>query len=414
MSVGTAAGDGTTTASRARARWRRWKWPLTVTAIVLLVTVVSVLATPGGTGRRLDPASPNRAGARAVAEILREQGVDVRWVVRSSEASSAGAGATLVVVDPYLLGPDQLNRLAVSSADLVLVEPGPEVLARLAPEVIISGQAGSDVVEPRCDLAAARTAGRARVRGLLYRFSSTTPDSTLCYPTGDRGDEGSYLVTRNAGRRVVVLGQGDVLTNQHLAEDGNAALALHTLGAAPVLHWYVPDPMELGASAEPTSPLDLLPAGLRWAAVALCLAVLVCLLWRSRRLGPLVREPLPVVVRSAETQQGRARLYRRAKARGRAAATLRTAALRRIAARLGLSADTTPDQVAALAAHAVGADSVAVHTVLLGPAPTDDAALVRLADDLDAVEQKLTAQAPRPAAARPAAPSPAATREVRP
>ena len=407
MSVGTAAGDGTTTASRAKARWRRWKWPLTVTAIVLLVTVVSVLATPGGTGRRLDPASPNRAGARAVAEILREQGVDVRRVVRSS-------GATLVVVDPYLLGPDQLNRLAVSRADLVLVEPSPEVLARLAPGVIISGQAGSDVIEPRCDLAAARTAGRARVRGLLYRFSSPTPDSALCYPTGDRGDEGSYLVTRDAGRRVVVLGQGDVLTNQHLAEDGNAALALHTLGAAPVLHWYVPDPMELGASAEPASPLDLLPAGLRWAAVALGLAVLVCLLWRSRRLGPLVREPLPVVVRSAETQQGRARLYRRAKARGRAAATLRTAALRRIAARLGLSADTTPDQVAALAAHAVGADSVAVHTVLLGPAPADDAALVRLADDLDAVEQKLTAQAPRPAAARPAAPSPAATREVRP
>ena len=46
-------------------------------------------------------------------------------------------------------------------------------------------------------------------------------------------------------------------------------------------------------------------------------------LWRGRRLGPVVTEPLPVVVRSAEVVEGHGRLYRRAGARERAAELLR-------------------------------------------------------------------------------------------
>ena len=47
--------------------------------------------------------------------------------------------------------------------------------------------------------------------------------------------------------------------------------------------------------------------------------MLLLALWRARRLGPVVAEPLPVVVRAAETVEGRARLYRRGGARGQAA-----------------------------------------------------------------------------------------------
>ena len=55
------------------------------------------------------------------------------------------------------------------------------------------------------------------------------------------------------------------------------------------------------------------------------LAVLggLLVLWRARRLGPVVTEPLPVVVRSAEVVEGHGRLYSRAGARDRAAAALR-------------------------------------------------------------------------------------------
>jgi hypothetical protein len=117
----------------------------------------------------------------------------------------------------------------------------------------------------------------------------------------------------------------------------------------------------------------------------------VALLWRARRLGPVVREPLPVAVRSAETLLGRARLYRRARAADRAAATLRTATLRRLAARLAVPPAAGPEAVAVRVAAATGQDPQQVRQVLLGPAPADERALVRLADDLDHLERALPA-----------------------
>ena len=68
------------------------------------------------------------------------------------------------------------------------------------------------------------------------------------------------------------------------------------------------------------------------------MAVVVLALWRARRLGRVVEEPLPVVVRAAETVEGRGRLYRAAGARDRAAEALRRGARDRLVPRLGLPA----------------------------------------------------------------------------
>ena len=59
-------------------------------------------------------------------------------------------------------------------------------------------------------------------------------------------------------------------------------------------------------------------------------------LWRARRLGPLVTERLPVAIRASETTEGRARLYRKANARDRAAAALRSATRTRLAPLIGV------------------------------------------------------------------------------
>jgi len=61
-------------------------------------------------------------------------------------------------------------------------------------------------------------------------------------------------------------------------------------------------------------------------ALQVFIAAALAALWRTRRLGPLVAEPLPVVVRASETVEGHGRLYRSRRSRGRAAAVLRDAA----------------------------------------------------------------------------------------
>ena len=67
--------------------------------------------------------------------------------------------------------------------------------------------------------------------------------------------------------------------------------------------------------------------------------MLLVALWKGRRIGPLVAERLPVVVRASETVEGRGRLYRSRRARDRAADALRTATLQRLLPRLGLGAN---------------------------------------------------------------------------
>jgi hypothetical protein len=212
-----------------------------------------------------------------------------------------------------------------------------------------------------------------------------------CYH--DRRDPSAASLVRTSvgGRQVTVLGQPQVLTNAYLAEDGNAALSLRLLGHDPVLVWYLPDPLELGAGRQPPTLRELLPRWVGWVTLQLGLAAVVALLWRSRRLGRLVTEPLPVVVRASETQEGRARLYRSSRARSRAAATLRTACVRRLAARLDVPPETTPEGVALLVAGTLGWPGDDVNDALLGPAPADDASLVRLAARLDALEEALRA-----------------------
>jgi hypothetical protein len=326
-------------------------------------------------------------------------------VHRSTTAVSAtNRTSTLVVTRTTLLGPEQLDRLAADDAsDLVLVEPDEFTLSRLAPQVRTAGRRSAVTRSPGCSVPAAEAAGTVRSGGSLYSLPAAAPVSSsseagVCYLEPDISGVGSFVTVKTAGRTVTVIGQSDILTNEHFDADGNAALGLWALGEQPSLVWYSPDPLEpAGSGQQHPSLTELLPDWVLWVLLQLLVTVVVVILWRARRLGRLVPEPLPVVVRAAETQEGRARLYRQASARGRAAATLRTTTLRRLADRLAAPAGTSPNQLVTLVARATGRDQAgeaALQHLLLGPAPQSDGALIRLADDLDTVERELSRNRP--------------------
>ncbi|MBT0770320.1 DUF4350 domain-containing protein [Kineosporia sp. J2-2] len=389
-------------AGRAGDLIRRWRWPLSVAAIIVIAVALVALVVPAASdARRLSPGNPAPDGSRALAQVLRGQGVEVVTADRSDEATAATTpGSTLVVTDTSLLAPEQLNRLAADDASrLILVEPDELTLSALAPQVRTAGYSNRVASRsPGCSVEAAVTAGDVRGGGHLYARSggAVSGGVSICYPQSDSDDNsdvdtgterGSYLVTVANNRQVVVVGQSDLLTNGHLGENGNAALALNTFGAQSSLVWYLPDPLEQVGAGERATLGELMPDWVIWSLIQLTLVVLVAMAWRARRFGRLVGEPLPVVVRAAETLEGRARLYRQFRARGRAASTLRTSALRRLATRLAVPAGTTPQQVVVQVAAATGRHPDEVGRVLLGPAPDSDAALVELADRLDELER---------------------------
>src|SRR4029079_16437584 len=126
-------------------------------------------------------------------------------------------------------------------------------------------------------------------------------------------------------------------------------------------------------------PGELLPPVVPILALQRLLVVVVAALWRGRRLGRLVTERLPVVVRAGETTRGRGRLYRRGRSYGHAAAALRAGTAARSAARLGLPGWAPAPLVAAAAARATSRRPADVEALLYGPPPTDDRGLADLA-----------------------------------
>jgi hypothetical protein len=382
----TAQEDDAVLTPRIRTRLRRSVFWLVLAAFGLVVVwIVSLLSGAGSsTAPALDPTSANPDGGRAVARVLADEGVDVEGATSADEAESLlgeGRNATLFLVDNPYLDPARLAELQSAAASVVVVSPTFETLQILAPDVLLGGQEAGDAVDASCDLGAAERAKTASVEN-AYRIDG---DATGCFPVGD-GRFG--VVTVDGDSPVTIVGSPSVFANGTVSQHGNAALALGVLGATEDLVWYVPSLADVEADAPPTIG-ELTPGWVVPVLLLVLTATVAAGLWRGRRFGPLVVEPLPVVVRAGETMEGRARLYQRSSARLRAIDALRVGALERIASALNLSRHADVDAIAAAAAAVTGRDLGDVRAILVDALPSTDAQLVALSDALTLLETQI-------------------------
>ncbi|WP_405492281.1 DUF4350 domain-containing protein [Streptomyces sp. NBC_00096] len=399
---------GTGTGVRARDLWARSRGFLVALAVLLAAGLALAALNSGARHGYLDPRSADPFGSQAVAELLKARGVATRVVTTAEEAAdAAGPDTTLLVTDPDRLDETRLRSIRsaidLSGGRTVLLAPSVLSLPALAPGTRTHGSTTPDTPldpGPTCTLPAAKTAGRAATGG-GYRYTTNTPGAGGCYPSAGHPTL-LVLPTGTPGGDTVLLGSETVLLNKSLAKEGNASLALQLLGSRPHLVWYLPSPADSNPDEATDSRqqdfLELIPAGWSWALLQLFLAAAVAALWRARRLGPLVTERLPVLIRASEATEGRARLYVRAGARDRAATVLRTAARERLAALVGVPPSQAHDPAALVPAVSArrsadpGTAPGPGHdpaTLLFGTTPATDAALVALADQLDALEREV-------------------------
>jgi hypothetical protein len=370
-------------ASRPAGRWRRHGVALVIAAGAVAALVVALLVgDPPATSAPLDPDNPGSGGARAVARVLGAQGVDVR-VARGAEAlerEDVDAATTVLVTSTYLLGESTTRRLldGLAGAELVVAEPEPGVVAALG----LDAQSWS--VAPDGDR-------RAACPDPLFTELEVRVDVGTEYGTasGCFSGEHGHLVARPRDR-LTLLGASALLANDQVLRADNAAVALRLLGQHDRLVWYVPDAADL-VGDDGVSIASLLPDWVEPGLWILGATVLALMLWRARRLGPLVTEPLPVTVKAIETTRSRGRLYRRAGDRAHAAHALRDAARAALATRLHLPPTIDEGTLVRQVARSTGTAVEHVHDLLsdTGRLPAGDDDLITLANDLATLEREV-------------------------
>lgn len=356
--------------------------------LVAMIVVAWIGVAQGDSGAPLDPGGTGPDGARAVANVLRDQGVEVD-VVRSADALDDAFGGrdvgddTLVVVSSTeQLGESTIDRLltVAPSGRLLLLDPTLRLLDAL--DALDAGDR-SPISIPDGGLEAGCDDDLYSGLRLEVDAADAMPGSRPCF-------DGALNEVDVDGTTVALLGAGQALTNDQVLRADNAAVALRLLGQHPRVVWYVPTRDDL-TSGDAVSVRDLLPLWLLPALWLVGVAGVTLVLWRGRRLGPLSVEPLPVTVRAIETTLSRGRLYRRAGDRAHAAAVLRQAARRRAARSLRLGRRPEEGAVIAAVAARIGAHERDVAPLLAStaPPPTTDHALIDLATALAALDDKV-------------------------
>lgn len=392
--------EAETETPRMRTTLRRRLFWIVVVVAALVTAVVTIglgsSATTDANRYSIENAAP--AGSRAVAEVLRQQGVDVVAAGSLDETreavDSADGGVTVLLSDPYAyLDADRLadvEAFARDGARLVLVEPDSRQLRALTDGIANAGApASSDSVAAGCALPAAERAGTITAPIAVYRDLGGATGTSACFRSGD---DTYALIERPVGSAagsVTVFGAGDALTNGVVTEEGNAALALGVLGEGDTLVWYRPGPDDLEGGA-PATLGSLTPGWVTPVILLLILVVVAAGIWRGRRFGPVVVENLPVTVRASETMEGRARLYARQSAHARALDALRIGTISRLTVLLALPRHASVVEVSRAVAAVTGRNVDEVYSILVGAMPRNETDLLALSDRLLALEQDTT------------------------
>lgn len=351
-------------------------------ALAVTLVVLAVVVSLGRANRQQadDPRSTTPAGAGALGALLAQEGVRITPARSLDEALAAGGpGRALVVANGEVLDePGARSLLGAGYGRVILLRPTADALQRFG--VRASSRApGPDRREAGCPVGAATLAGSITVADARSSYLAIGPADFACYP-GASGGSAYLRVGTDTGASVDLVAGG--ISNELLGEAGNAAFGMNVFGAQAEVSWLMARPEGRDGPDAPSLLPPWWPIALTQAAVAFGVAAV----WRGRRLGPILVEPLPVTVRAAETVEGHGRLYHRLDAYDRAADALRSGTVARLSRTFGHAED--PLALSAAVAARTGRGEAQVRALLFDARPASDDDLVDLARDLDRLEQE--------------------------
>lgn len=267
-----------------------------------LVLVIVLAGGAGGDGPALDPRSVNPDGARGVVETMERAGARVDLDSALPDASATSA----LLLQDRLSDDDQaaIRRWVSAGGVLVVADVRSELAARDLGRTHPFGTEAPSLDQDVCTIDVLAEAGRLDVAGALLQVSGNS-----CFGDGDR----AFIVERSLGSgTIVTVGSPDLFTNAVLDEQDAAVVALNLLTPSPDnarVAFLGPSIVDFGDD----SLADLVAPRVRNAIMQMLAAFLLYALYRSRRLGKVVSEPMPVRIEGSEVVLKAGLLSQRAK-----------------------------------------------------------------------------------------------------
>lgn len=326
---------------RALARFRsassRTRALLAIAALILGLNVVlaglgALYPSPSGPPSSSYATAPE--GVAAYADLLARNGHTVRRLRAGPSDESLDPAATVVLLDPEVLLPQEaeaLRRFVERGGRLVAGGPTPTWLNSLLDSPPEWSDEEIDTAEPLAPVA--ETAGVSTVDA-EGAGAWSAPGGTLPV-IGTPAD--ALVVVADVGKgRVALLGDSSPLQNRLLDASDNAALGLALAGAPGRPVGFVESVHGYGGERG----LAALPTRWKWALAGLALAGLIAIAARGRRLGPPEDAARALPPPRRAYVDAVASLLARTKRPAETRAAVRAAARERLAARAGIDPAT--------------------------------------------------------------------------
>lgn len=403
--------------SAARALGRSGTAWFKSTAVWLVVAIAALaaltyLSWPDTAYETYDPKSPAPSGTKALAEVLKDEGVDITLVHFPDEIPDSTAGSTFAIIGSNYLNPDQFLEAIDKARDadrIVLVDIDDWILSEIdlsfpvdyshvsyfgrLPETDADPVPEEDARElslkadPCSDIF-----GKTREisnRSWFYEPTAEVTDYRMCF-TDDIGGYIVALAPRDNLPQTVLFEVGDIFKNESITDYDNAAAALTLLGSNEKLIWYFPQP-DTNFNIDPT-------AGTYWvffpdwffpASYLLLFITLAVMVWKGRRFGRLATERLPITIKSTETTRSLGRLYERSSDTGVTLTHLQDDTRRRLIRLLNLPPTTSEEIVVTAIANRTERDPDQVRHLLYGSLGGPESHMLGLANELAALIQEV-------------------------
>lgn len=357
--------------------------------LAVLSAMVGILFSRDADPNTYAPDSALPRGSAAVVSVLRSRGVSVIHTTDAETLQRAAGGTTVLVTDPDALDAGEREQLAHSEADVIILAHRRNLsLPEWGFPLYVRQRKYDSPLAAKCADPDAKAAGSLMsVDALLTADKNgeeTAPPGRLsvCFSHGD----GFAWATSKTNPHISVFTGGKILTNQFLPKKGNAVFALRKLGRHNRLFWV--------ENYRPRTPENTPAEGREPAWMAMFFsAAAMCALWyfvyRGRRFGKPVPEPLPVTVPAGEAAAGRAKLYAQSRDFPYLAEILRSSFLLRHETRLGLRKNMDRAQIVKAVSAAVHCSTEETDNILFGKDIPGEKELKQLQEQLRKWEEEM-------------------------